>query len=154
MNIQKPRFSFQFLYYTNCINLSIALSRSVWRKKIRSSKRILILNTQALGENRNTLISQKRVQRYNKFLIWPNIFAKKLHKKCIFFVTHWFSILFIFAIFRAFGVILAQNMEFGVFKARTRYAYNIIYNERVYARAWKKNGKKNERMLAYVKKKL
>ena len=25
-----------FLYYTNCINLSIALSLSLWRKKIRT----------------------------------------------------------------------------------------------------------------------
>ena len=38
MNIRN-HYSIQFLYYTNCINLSIRfVYPSVWRKKIRSSK--------------------------------------------------------------------------------------------------------------------
>ena len=39
-----------FLYYTNCINLSIAsVYPSVWRKKIRSSKENLNFNVRTSG---------------------------------------------------------------------------------------------------------
>ena len=80
--------SFQFLYYTNCINLSIGFLW-VWRKKIRTFMEDSDFNALTSGENRNTFVSQKRMQRYGFFLIWPNILAKKMQKKCILFVIYW-----------------------------------------------------------------
>ena len=52
---------------------------------------ILHFNTLS-AENRNTLVSQKRVQNYCFYLTYANIFVKKMQKKCIFFVTRWLSV--------------------------------------------------------------
>jgi hypothetical protein len=53
-------YFFQFLYYTNCINLSIAfVYPSVWRKKIRSSKENLNFNVRNPGrKSKHTCFSK------------------------------------------------------------------------------------------------
>ena len=135
MNIRN-HYSIQFLYYTNCINLSIRfVYPSVWRKKIRSSKeRIWILMSGPPVENRNTFVSQKRMQKYCFFLTWPNIFEKKCKKKCIFFVTCWKSAYLIFGFYCLFFAFLAKSRYFEGFASRTymRYAYIRNAHARVY----------------------
>ena len=83
-------------------------------------------------ENRNTLVSQKRVQRYSFFLNWPNISTKKMHFFCTFFVTYWKYALYKI---RDFGGILGC---FGEICYRTCFraqSASIYYNIKERVRA-------------------
>ena len=102
-------------------------------KKLGPRKRIWILMSGPPVENRNTFVSQKRMQKYCFFLIWPNIFEKKCKKKCIFSVTCWKSALFILAIFCLIFRFLAQSREFAGFASRTYMRY-ANYKERAHTR--------------------
>ena len=87
-------------------------------------------------ENRNTFVSQKRVQRYNKFLNWPNIFAKKIQKKCTFFVTDWKSILLFFTIFCYFLLKRLFMYNLYIFLCAHIRVYYIIRIVRAHIRMW------------------
>ena len=104
-------------------------------KKLGPRRWIWILMSGPPVENRNTLVSQKRVQRYNKFLNWPNIFAKKMHLKCIFFVTRWLSVVKIFTFFRPFLGYIIEDMFWTAELMFSHIFYNIYNKERAHAHA-------------------
>lgn len=69
-----------FLYYTNCFNLSkiilwlLLSNRAQKKEEINSLVRLMILHFNTLSaENRNTPVSQKRVQNYCFYFIYANI---------------------------------------------------------------------------------
>ena len=83
---------YELFFFSSCTTLIVSIfqfASSILRfgaKKLGPRRWIWILMSGPPVENRNTLVSQKRVQRYSFFLIWPNIFAKKIHLKCILLV--------------------------------------------------------------------
>ena len=79
-------YFFQFLYYTNCINLSIAsVFPSVWRKKIRSSKENLNFNVRASGRKSKLTCFSKASAKVLLFFELTKFYCKKNAKKMHFF---------------------------------------------------------------------
>ena len=71
-----------FLYYTNCINLSIRfVYPSVWRKKIRSSKENLNFNVRASGRKSKHTCFSKASAKVQLFFDMTKYFCKKMHIK-------------------------------------------------------------------------
>ena len=81
MNNEYPRsLSLSFLYYTNCINLSIRfVYPSVWRKKIRSSKENLNFNVRASGRKSKHTCFSKASAKVLLFFDMTKYFSKKMH---------------------------------------------------------------------------
>ena len=72
----------QFLYYTNCINLSIRfVFPSVWRKKIRSSIENLNFNVRASGRKSKHTCFSKADAKVLLFFELTKYFAKKMQEK-------------------------------------------------------------------------
>ena len=84
----KPLTVNLFLYYTNCINLSIRfVYPSVWRKKIRSSKENLNFNVRASGRKSKHTCFSKASAKVQQIFDMTKYFCKKNSKKCTFFVN-------------------------------------------------------------------
>ena len=71
---------FQFLYYTNCINLSICFLW-VWRKKIRSSFENLNFNVRASGRKSKHTCFSKASAKVRLFFELTKYFCKKMQEK-------------------------------------------------------------------------
>jgi hypothetical protein len=78
----KFKITFQFLYYTNCINLSIRfVYPSVWRKKIRSSKENLNFNVRNPGRKSKHTCFSKASAKVLLFFELTKYFCKKMQEK-------------------------------------------------------------------------
>ena len=92
---RKPRKFTAKIQISSCTTLIVSIfqfASSILRfgaKKLGPRKRIWILMSGPPVENRNTLVSQKRVQRYCFFVNWPNNIAKKMHFFWFFFIKCW-----------------------------------------------------------------
>ena len=75
---RSPITVIQFLYYTNCINLSICfVFPSVWRKKIRSSIENLNFNVRASGRKSKHTCFSKASAKVQLFFELTKYFCKK-----------------------------------------------------------------------------
>ena len=136
----RPWTSYSFSSCTTLIVSIFQFALSFLRfgaKKLGPHSRIWILMSGPPVENRNTLVSQKRVQRYNKFLNPPNIFAKKCTKKCTFFITRWLSVWKIFTFFCSFLRYIIEDMFWISYLIFSHIFHNIYNKERVHAHAIK-----------------
>ena len=136
INLRGRLKSFQFLYYTNCINLSIALAPSVWRKKIRSTLVNLNFNVRTSGRKSKHTCFSKASAKVLLFFDMTKYFCKKMHIKMHFLFNSLIISILYFCIFLPFFHILMLFPWFYVF-GQTVITIYIIYLRNARARAYK-----------------
>ena len=124
-----------FLYYTNCINLSIRfVYPSVWRKKIRSTQVNLNFNVRASGRKSKHTCFSKASAKVQLFFELTKYFCKKMHLKmhflckCLIISSRIFAIIYV--IFENKAICGHLNS----FAQRVHTRINIIQGTRAYAK--------------------
>ena len=124
---------FQFLYYTNCINLSIRfVYPSVWRKKIRSTWVNLNFNVRASGRKSKHTCFSKASAKVLLFFDMTKYFSKKMHLKMHFLRNCLIFSIYYFGLFLQSTVINGAKMVEQAFLRENAPLYiYIIRNARV-----------------------
>ena len=135
----RPWTSYSFSSCTTLIVSIFQFASSILQfgaKKLGPRRWIWILMSGRPVENRNTFVSQKRVQRYCFFVNWPNNIAKKMHFLWFFFIKCWKCAFYKNRVFEAFwgniGYLCCKTWKLSFYA----HAHFIYIEERAYARAY------------------